>query len=81
MRGCLIESCKRGPTSRGLCGSHYPILWALVKLGFIEEGELIDAGFLLPSKCLQHTKKLELKSTKGSVLHGTVTIDGGPNGD
>lgn len=74
MKVCAVKECRRGPVSRGLCGSHYPMVWTLVKLGFVSEGSLIDAGFLKPSKCLQKTKKLELESTTGFKLVGTVEV-------
>lgn len=74
MSMCLIKGCDRGPVSRGLCGSHYPVLWALVKLGFISEGKLIDAGMLKASKCLQRTKKFEITSHTGFTLTGKAEI-------
>lgn len=74
MSRCLIKGCDRGPVSRGLCGSHYPVLWSLVKLGFISEGELIDADMLKASKCLQKTKKFEIKSHTGFTLTGKAEI-------
>jgi hypothetical protein len=71
---CLIEGCKRGPASRGLCGGHYPMLWALVKLGLVSQARLVESGFLLPSKHSHKFKPVSLKSRTGKTL--TEVIDG-----